>query len=455
MRPLRTQDPRRLVLHLLAEGGRMPSRRFGEAALHAGLSPVDRGLAHELLLGVLRRRATLDAVMQAHLKKRLREPRVRDALHVGLYQLVFLDRVPPHAAIHTTLEAMKPGLEPRIGLVNAVLRAVQRGMGPGRVGARDRWTLTLGPERAVRFVKAVFPDPERDPVGWLAAHAGFPRALVKRWLAAAGEETTRMRLALFDQPAPLWLRPNPGRMPSPEAVREALAAVGVETEPRPGAPLWRVLRGAGSPADWPGFAEGWWSVQDLSAWEAVMLAEPRPGERVLDLCAAPGGKAFAVLEATGGEARVTACDVDEGRLAELAREAARLGHAPAVVPLGDDAPAPEGAWDLIVADVPCTNTGVLHKRPEARGRFDDDELHRATTVQNLFMKQRLVPAVAAARAAGARPRVLWSTCSLEPEENGEMARRLAKRAGLELAAERTFEPSPERSGGYAALLVTP
>jgi 16S rRNA (cytosine967-C5)-methyltransferase len=129
-------------------------------------------------------------------------------------------------------------------------------------------------------------------------------------------------------------------------------------------------------------------------------------------------------------------------------ERKRLGHA-AVQTLRIDAegPAPEGPWDLVVCDVPCTNTGVLHKRPEARWRFGKEALHGAVTTQDLLRKRQLMPVL------GATTRVLWTTCSLEPEENEEAVARLAKHAGLVVAEARTFEPDATRSGGFAALLV--
>ena len=191
-------------------------------------------------------------------------------------------------------------------------------------------------------------------------------------------------------------------------------------------------------------------MQDLTSFEAVELAAPQPGDRVLDLCAAPGGKSFAIAELLQGNATILACDTDAGRLARIEPEAQRLGHSIATHCLDAEAfEYPQGEFDLIVLDVPCTNTGVLHKRPEARARFHKDELHRATTVQNLIrkavQKQYLAP-------DGARPRVLWTTCSLEPEENEQMAARIAKQADYRVAAERRFEPDGLRAGGYAAIL---
>jgi len=441
-------DARRLAWKLSLREDEYPTRLFGRAADEAGLSPQDKAFARELLGGVLRRRRSLDAVIAAYAKGRVTDPRLRAALRLGLYQLLFLRGVPPHAALHGTLEAVKPECTPRIGFLNGLLRAVQRGVKreepPVDGRARDRmpagaWSL--------RFDRAVLADPQTRLAGWLADAWSQPESLTHRWLQASDEETTLARVQAFDRPAPLGLRVNPLRA-SRESVLEALARAGVSAAAGEHPQHLRVTEPAGGVAALPGFHEGHWSVQDASALDAIALAAPQPGERVLDLCAAPGGKSFAVYEACGGDVEVLACDTHPARLERMEAERARLGHdSVRTMRVDAEQPAPEGPWNLVICDVPCSNTGVLHKRPEARWRFSAQTLREAVAGQDLLRKRQLLPVL------GPATRVLWTTCSLEPEENEQAVERLARHSGLSIADARLFEPDATRSGGFAALLV--
>lgn len=445
------EDARAVVLHLLLSGGDHPTRRFGAAVEAAGLEARDRGLARQLLGGVLRHAIQLDAVYAPYCKRRVQDEAAQWALRLGVLQLFFLSNVPPHAAVHATIQAARPFLQGRTGFVHAVLRAVQRAAhaeDPAQTAfARKR--LVVG-RRSWLFDQPLFDSHDHDPVAHWAQRLGYPRALAARWFEHLGEEAAVARMRALNEVPPLWLRVNLRRCTRDQALA-ALRDAGLDVEAAEH-PRFLLLRRPGRAVDGlPGFAEGHWSVQDVTSFESLALARPQAGERVLDLCAAPGGKSLALAEATDGGARILACDVDDERLARLAPEAARLGHEVATHPLGAAGDAlPEGPFDLIVLDVPCTNTGVLNKRLEARTRFTKDELHRATTVQNLIRKRVqqawLMPDLAH------RPRVLWTTCSLEPEENEEMARRLAKQAGYRLVEERRFEPDGNRAGGYAAML---
>ena len=436
--------PRRAVLELLLEKGEFPTRRFAAAADAAGLAGRDRGFARELLSGVIRRRRTLDALFKAYSERRTVEPEVLWTLRLALYQRFFLAHVPAFAAYDATLEAAKPRLGRALGFANAVLRALERDVAPVAASeepAADRLALAHG---SWRFGRAVFPDPDAHPAEHWAVALSYPDFLVQRWFESAGAGKALKRLRALNEVPPLTLRVNE-RCAGRAQAQEALAGHGVAS--RAGEPPQSLLL-AEPPGDvrrLPGFAEGWWSVQDLLGQEVMELARVRPGERVLDLCAAPGGKAFFAAERG---ASVTACDVDAERLALLAADAQRLGHAVAahgISPGGKG--VPEGEWDLIVLDVPCSNTGVLGRRPEARWRFTREELGRCVGEQKSIIKWALP------KHAGARSRVLWTTCSLEPEENERNAERAARRAGLAVVESRTFEPHEHRSGGFAALLA--
>jgi 16S rRNA (cytosine967-C5)-methyltransferase len=443
----RAADPRRVVLELLLGKHELPTRRFVEAADSAGLEGRDRAFARHLLAGTIRHRRTLDAVFKPFCSRRTVDPAVLWTLRLALHQRFWMEQVPVYAAFGATLDAARRRLGKAVGFTNAVLRAVDRAV-VAELPAELPPAADLLPagERSWSFARPLFPDPAADPVTHAAVVPSFPDALARRWHAAVGADGMHARMRAFNRAPRLCLRVHAQRS-SVEALRETFAAAGVETQDGPVAGTLLLDQPSGDLRVLPGFAAGHWSVQDASALEAVRLGDPRPGERVLDWCAAPGGKSFAACEHAAGEVEVHACDVDHVRLARLAPEAARLGHAVQTHVIGPDgAGAPDGPWDLVVLDVPCTNTGVLGKRPEARWRFTDNSLGEALATQ-----RRIAEAVAP--RLGPQTRVVWTTCSLEEEENRGGAEHLAELAGLRVVEERAFEPDARRSGGYAALLA--
>jgi len=444
--------PRRVVWELLLEGGDFPTRRFSRAVEDAGLESADRGLARELLAGVLRTQGTLDRIAIAFCSKQLKDPKLALALRIGIYQLLYMDRVPSHAAIDTTLRAVRPEVPAKISFLNAVLRAVSRGSNVGQKDDRPAMHSMVSP--AWRFNRRVFTNPDKDAMRYLAETTSYPNFLVKRWLEDVGEEATRERLAALNKPAALWLRVNTQRADI-DTVRTKLLDFGVEfaeDENAQALPMLRVLpskQRAPIPS-WPGFEQGEWAVQDLTSYRSLAFGQPKAGMRILDLCAAPGGKSFAAMEMSGGKAEIVACDINGSRLETMHEEAGRLGHDLTIRTIAEDgSDLPEGPWDLILCDVPCSNTGVLNKRPEARWRFSKLELHRLETIQNLFRKKLLLPSLTD------NTQILWTTCSLEPEENLQAAQRVAKHGNRRVAESILFEPSREQAGGFAALLDLP
>lgn len=448
MKPNLSSDVRRLVWQLLCDEQEFPTRALDAAMDAEDFDPRDRALAKQLLSGVQRAQVTLERISRAHATRRVKEGSLQHALNLGLYQLLYLDRVPHHAAIDATLNAVKPELSPKTGFLNALLRGVARSAKqakPGLQDARDRL-----PSPPWQFDRKVFLDPKTDAVGFLAETEGYSRFLIRRWWESVGEERTRDRASTLNRKAALWLRVNPLRA-SAEDVTKALAEEGVEVEAGEEPNMLQVLsrKNAQVLTAWSGFEEGHWSVQDITSYRSLALARPAAGETILDLCAAPGGKSFAAYEMSGGEAEILACDVSATRLQQLEVEASRLGHVlrtQVIDPQGSDLPS--GAWNLVLCDVPCSNTGVLNKRPEARARFSKVELHKVVTMQNLLRKRLILPSLSE------QTRILWTTCSLEGEENQEASARLAKASEREVVEERMFEPSASQAGGYAALIQT-
>ena len=199
----------------------------------------------------------------------------------------------------------------------------------------------------------------------------------------------------------------------------------------------------------PGFPDGFWSVQDESAMQAAILLQPQPGERILDMCAAPGGKTCHLAELSDDQAQITACDVSEERLQRIRYNARRLqlNSVTTILVARDGQDFPAGPFDAILVDVPCSNTGVLWRRPEARWRFHEHELLYLVPLQTRL----LIQACERLRPGG---RIVYSTCSVEPEENrGVVDAVLQAFPEFVLAQDQQFLPGQPSDGAYQALIV--
>lgn len=415
----------------------------------------ERGLALELAAGVTRRRATLDAVLAPHIRApegRI-EPRLRTVLRIGAYQLLFL-ATPAHAAVYETVELARSHQPRWSRLVNGVLRAVQRDLretiSPGP--ARDAVPVCTHRESGVQVEyrqlhSAAFPPPETDFVGYVAAAFSLPQWLAARWHARYGDAELLRLGAWFATPGRVTLRVNRLRA-TREEVLNRLRSAGVAAAESDAPDGIRLLENA-RVERLPGFAEGLFSVQDESAQGAAELLDPQAGQVVLDLCAAPGGKSAALAERMRNEGRIVAADTDAARVALIGTGAARLGIAiiePLVV-RADSGDMPAGPFDRILLDVPCSNTGVLGKRPEARWRISEAGIGELTAVQSGLLR------VALDRLA-VGGQLVYSTCSIEPEENEGLVRDvLAERKDVAVVSERQYQPGVPGDGGYQALLV--
>lgn len=438
--------------------GRGAARTHVErAAERTSLQGRDAALLTELVYGTVRRLGSLDLVLERCAKGGLGriDEDVLGHLRVGVYQLLFLDHVPPAVAVSEAVSAVhRPSAR---GFTNAVLRAAGRlvvgrreedawpeGVAPGR--------LLLGRERGwVELGEALLPDPARDPVGWLSDAASLPpghvSGLVERLGLAGALEVARAH----DAPPPLCLRANllrGGR----DALLEKLRAAGLQAEPGEPPEAIRLGSSLGEGAVAPLWA-GVATVQDETAMRVARLLEPRPGERVLDLCAAPGGKTTHLAELMGDQGRVDALDVDAARVRKVGDAARRLRLTCVRAAVTDpEDPRPEAGppIDRVLADVPCSNTGVLRRRVELRHRLGQLETAPLLALQARLLRR----AVELCRPGGV---VVYSTCSIEPAENEEQVQALL-RERPDLRLEEELRALPRRGagdGGYAARLRLP
>ncbi len=377
-------------------------------------------LIQEVVFGCVRWKQALIWRMQ-HLVPRKPDPQTLSFLLVGLYQIFHLDHVPPHAAVHETVEDAKSVLDPaRCRFVNAVLRNA----------LRQRQSLDQKMESAP-----------------LADRLSHPEALMQRWTRQFGLEKTEalchwnnsrpsVSIRLFEQAAAKH--------------RDALRSM---LQPHPANPEhFRMVPPGMSPTTLPGFSEGSCYVQDPATALSIDLLELHPGLRLLDACAAPGGKTFACADIMHDNGEILAVDRHTDRLSLLHQNQARMGFSCIRIRRGDAAdtdllPATE-SFDRILLDVPCSNTGVLSRRPDARWRFSMDRISALVSVQDRLLE-------ATSRYLAKDGILVYSTCSLEPEENETLVNNwLARHPDFTLAATRTSTPPASGMDGAFAAQIT-
>ncbi len=362
------------------------------------LPPVERRLAFELTLGTLRKRGYLDYGLNSLLKRPLKEHHsdLRELLRMGAYQILELDRVPAYAAVSQSVDLARERdtTKRAAGLVNAVLRRLSEG-----------------------YPKP--PDMERDPVGYLAVTGSHPRWLISRWLKRFGFEETE-RLCYRNNEAPdsfVFLNTRIG------VSRKDITGLNLDGEPVPDFPdCFKLSRGTDLTST-EEYKRGLVYAADPATALAALVLKPQPGELILDACSAPGGKLCHLHRLAGGGLETVAVDSSPRRLSVLAENVSRLGIPTAIVN-GDLllAPLSRDRFDKILLDAPCSNTGVLRRRVEARWRRKPDDLKKLARLQLDLLDS-------VSRLAKTGGLLAYSTCSLEPEENEGVISSFLKRRG--------------------------
>ena len=324
------------------------------------LTALDRGFVTELSYGAIRWRQWLDGWLDrlGKVPARKQPPRLRWLLHIGLYQLLRMERIPASAAVNTTVELAKQGKLARLApVVNGLLRSALRAREAGEVFALPA-----------------------EPAAALAQEQSLPLWLSRGLFQWCGPDQAERVARAFNQVPPLDLRVNRLRS-TPDRAAALFAERGIATTPiadcRDGL---QVLEPSGDLRRWPGFSEGYWCVQDRAAQWVTPLLDPSPGQRVLDACAAPGGKATHLAELMGDEGEIWAVDRSPGRLQRVAANAARLGCS-SIQALASDAsqlaqerPEWSGRFDRILVDAPCSGLGTLARHPDARWRVTEESV---------------------------------------------------------------------------------
>jgi 16S rRNA (cytosine967-C5)-methyltransferase len=359
----------------------------------------DRALAAEIATGVQRWRAALDHLIVSFSKRRIDrlDPEVVEILRLSAYQLLHLSRVPAAAVVDDAVNlAGKAGKKSARGFVNAVLRGVSRQRSdlplPARPSPSDR-------QAALEYLSVTLSHP-----GWL----------VERWLDRLGFDAAEKWLLFNNGPAPLTLRANRIKT-SAEALADQLTRAGVVTRAGAFAPDALIVE-SGHPLRHPGNDDGSFVTQDEASQLVTLLAGARPGRRVLDTCASPGGKATAIAASLAQDGRLVACDVRDRRIDLLRRTVATTGAQRVLIVQADLSQALPfaGGFDCVIVDAPCSGLGTLRRDPDIKWRREEADLARFAAAQIQMLRN----AAAVVMPGG---RLVYATCSSEPEENEAVA----------------------------------
>lgn len=367
---------------------------WADAALAAqlrrdGLSGPEAALCSRIVYGVMQNRLLLDFYLGAYCSQKVDhlQPPLLEILRIGAYQILFLDKIPHSAAVNQAVEQAKDnGRAKAAGLVNAVLRQLSRNKG--------------------HLPKI----PDQYALHSLSIRYSHPKWLVKRLQAILGSETEAC-LAADNAPAPLTIQVNPLKTTAEELTAE-LEASGVTVRPHPWVSGCLELDHAGDLTALAPFRAGKFLVQDPAARLVSQIAGVGPGMRVLDVCAAPGGKSFSAAFAMEDQGEILACDLHENKLKRIREGAERLGLACIQTTAADGRvfrPEWEAAFDVVLVDAPCSGLGIIRKKPDVRYKKPDD-LFALPVIQRAILDN-------AARYVKPGGTLVYSTCTILPEEN--------------------------------------
>ncbi|MCU6708952.1 16S rRNA (cytosine(967)-C(5))-methyltransferase RsmB [Paenibacillus sp. J5C_2022] len=391
------RSPRELALDALVkveQSGAYSNIQLNRMLQEAELSRADAALATELVYGTIARKKTLDYWIAGFRAKGLHgiEPWVLQLLRMSAYQLLYLERVPSHAAVNEAVDIAKRRSHRGIaGMVNGVLRNMVR-----RLSDLTEARIDAG-----------------EPMATVAVRHSYPEWLVRRWADVYGMETAEAICAAGNEPPHGSIRAN-GMLQDPSDLLQELQREGLAAEASPIAASGIIVRKGGNLVDSDGYRAGKWSMQDESSMLVAEVLSPEEGMTVLDCCAAPGGKALHIAELMKGTGKVWANDLHEHKrkLIQQGAERLRLGNVEAIT---GDAGAlaerfPAGSMDAVLLDAPCSGFGVIRRKPEIRWTKEESDIASIAALQ----RRLLHAASGLVRPGGV---LLYSTCTVEKEEN--------------------------------------
>ena len=469
-----------------------PARDYAGPILNDLLSQTaEKQRATDLVFGTLRNRHAIDKLIAAFSSRRTdRIPTgLLNILRVAVYEIVYRPETPDYSIVNEaaenagTLQGKK-----QVGFVNAILRNITRHIVSRQTRLTDadvRTTLPQTPSTGCTFDTPFMPDVQLHPADYLSAAFSLPLWLINDWRAEFGLEKTRQICFASNRRPSIYIRPNPLKT-SAEDLAQLLHQADIDFEIAP-PDIYRAsaienrvsglirIRSGSAVTQLPGFAEGLFTVQDLAASQAIIILNPQPGWKILDLCAAPGTKTAQLAEMTDDSAEIIATDADSERLKKVKQNIARLRITSVTVlensELSDNSKfnilnsklSEPDPFDAVLLDVPCSNTGVLARRVEARYRLNPAAIRDLTATQSQLLR-RAAPML---RTGG---KICYSTCSIQKAENSDLIRTfLQENHCFELESQEMILPfaagsdadSPaekksstfDHDGGYVAILI--
>lgn len=373
---------------------------------NSNLSGADKALLFEIVHGVTRWMARIDWILNGFYKGQFSKavPNIKNALRVALYQILFLDKIPDYAAVNEAVEFVKKLQGQKYAdLTNAVLRNIIR--------SKD----------AIRY-----PNPEEDIVAYLSAYYSHPSWMVKRWVARFGKENTEKLLTANNNKPNHTLRVN-NLVTNKEEFKKLLDVVNLRYTESKYLIQFIKLNILTNITDWEYFAKGYFTIQDESTGLPVTLLDVKPGLRVLDLCAAPGGKTAFIADLMNNTGEIVALDRFESRLKILEKNLNRL-EVKNVKTITIDAMEFEDAdgFDRVLVDAPCSGLGTLTKKPDLKWKKDLGDIRKIVNIQYDLLRK----GASLVKPGGL---LVYSTCTIEPEENENLVKEfLSESPGFEL-----------------------
>ena len=370
---------------------------FDKTVRSLNISPRDTAFASALFYGVLEKRIALDYCISFYSKISLRrmEPIVQEILRMGIFQILFMDRIPDSAAVNESVNLAKQNKAVKAyGFINGILRSVLRN--------RNNF---VWPDETTQKGKSI--------------RYSCPEEWIDFWEKSYGNQVCGRILESLEKRPPLYIRLNPTKVGGQE-LTDSLTSLDVKVSNITTIEGAYALEHSGSIADLTAFQQGWFHVQDLSSQICCFLVGARPGERVIDVCAAPGGKTFTLAENMKNEGEILSFDKYKGKVRLIQQGAERLGLS--IVKTGlRDASSPKEPLekaDCVLCDVPCSGLGVIRRKPEIRYK-SMKELDGLPDLQYLILCE-------SAKLVRENGRLIYSTCTLNPAENGEVANRFLR-----------------------------
>jgi 16S rRNA (cytosine967-C5)-methyltransferase len=440
----------------------------------------ERQRATDIVFGCVRNRKAIDMVVTKLADCPIdRIPaKVLNIIRIGAYELIYSPATPDYSIVNEAVENAKAVVgKKQTAFVNAVLRQIARHIQNRQIPlsrANTQRTLPQTPSTGCEFDTDILPNPKDSSAGFLSDAFSLPKWLISSWLDEYGAELTRQICFASNRKPSIYIRPNTLKTTA-QKLAEKLRQAGIDLEIAssviPAQPVLSGVEGAGiqksndtddsmikvkSPravTELPGFAEGLFSIQDITAAQPLRLLQPKPQWTILDLCAAPGTKTTQLAELAADKAKIIATDIDGERLKKVRENTTRLGiKSIKTVPYEnlEKTAAEIGLFDCILLDVPCSNTGVLAKRIEARYRIKPKAIKELTKIQGGLLKT-------AASMIKPEGKICYSTCSIQRCENSDIVNAFMKQhPEFSLEKENLLLPSVgacDFDGGYVAILV--